>query len=135
MERAELSDREAFAAVLRADALGFQPGHDGEIRVDDPPSGVAPTIAIRRERLDPPGAATVLVTIDAAQAGWLGLSIVATEYAADGTRIEPRVLLTPVLKSSTGEFFVETYVGRLLAAGEYTQYFWTFAGLQLGSDG
>jgi hypothetical protein len=125
----------AFAAVLRADGRGFQAGPDGDVLVSDDAPGAAPTLAIRRERQDPPGAVTVLVTIDVGQSAWLAVSIVATEYAADGAPMEPRLLVTPVLKSSTGEFFVETHVGRLLAAGEYTQYFWTLAGAHLGSDG
>jgi hypothetical protein len=130
MERAGLSDREAFAAVLNADALGFAAADDGNVRVSDSAQG--PALVIRRERQDPPpGAITVTVTIDAGQAAWLACSVVAVEYAANGEPMEPRNLLTPIMKSSTGEFFVETHVGRLVAAGEYTQYFWTLAGAQL----
>jgi len=132
MERAEPSDREAFAAVLHADALGFEVGDDGDITISDPAYGPAPTLAIHRARQDPPRAITVVVAIDAGQAGWLACSVVATEYGADGAPLAPRTQVTPIMKSSDGEFFVETHVGRLVAAGEYTQYFWTLAGAQLG---
>jgi hypothetical protein len=135
MERAAPSDREAFAAALHGDGLSFLAGHDGDIQVSDPSHGPAPALALRRERQDPAGAVTLLVSIDAGQTAWLALSVVATEYAADGTLMEPRTLVTPVMKSSTGEFFVQTHVGRLLAAGEYTRYFWTLAGAHLGLDG
>ena len=134
LDRAKPSDREAFAAALNADRLGFQPTDDGKVEVGDPVYGSAPTLAIRRTRQDPPGAVTVLVAIDAGQTGWLALSVVATEYGADGKPMEPRALVLPIMKAPTGEFLVETHVGRLVAAGEYTEYFWTVAGAHLGLD-
>ena len=135
MERAVPSDGEAFVAVLMVDGRAFHARTGGDVRIGDPAFGPAPSLAIHREREDPSGAATVVVGIDVGQSVWLALSVVTTEYAADGTALEPRTLVTAVLKSSSGEFFVETYVGRLLAAGEYTEYFWTLAGAQLGLDG
>ena len=134
IDRAAPSDRDEFAAVLNADALGFQADRDGVIQIDDPAYGPPPTLAIRRERHDPPGSVTVLVTVDARETAELALSIVATEFAADGSPMEPRPLVTPVMKSSTGEFFVQTHVGRLVASGEFTHYFWTVAGAHLGLD-
>jgi len=132
IERAGPSDREAFAAALNADALGFEGGDDGDVAVGEAAYGPPPTIAIRRRREDPTRSILVVVTIDPGQTGWLACSVVATEYAADGKPTASRTLLTPIMKSSTGEFLVETHVGRLVGAGEYTQYFWTLAGAQLG---
>ena len=76
----------------------------------------------------------VLAAVDAAQTEWLALSVTATEYAANGDAMAPLALVVPVMKSSTGEFFVQTHVGRLVGAGEYTDYFWTVAGAHLGLD-
>lgn len=53
MERADPSDREAFAAVLSGDGLSFRAGRNGNVQVSHAVHGPAPTLAVRRERQDP----------------------------------------------------------------------------------
>ena len=133
MERAKRSDREAFAAALTADGFTFKAEHVDEVSVSDPAHGPVPNIYLRRERTGLlPATIGILVTIDAEQFDWLAVSIQIAYSASQPDA--PNVRFTPVFKSSAGEFFVETHVGRLVAAGEFTRYFWTVAGSYLELD-
>ena len=134
MERAQISDRTAFEPVFIADGSAFQGPQGGEVTVNDPLHGPAPSLFICRRRAEPTGdRVTVLVRIGSDRPGLLALSVTETDYSSDGTESQSQVRLAPVFRSPDG-FHVETHVGRLVGEGEFTTYFWTLAGYRLGVD-
>jgi hypothetical protein len=134
MERARTSEWSAFEAAFTADGSAFQ-GHDGQVIVNDPEHAPAPSIVIRRRRPDTNGeSVSVLITIASDRPGLLAVSVTETDYSSEGTARQSQVHLAPVFRSPNGGFHIETHVGRLVAEGEFTTYFWTLAGYRLGVD-
>ena len=131
MERARTSDHEAFTAALVADARAFARGHDGQVSVADGTAGSAPAVTIARATAgSSPSTFTIRLSVGEDPEGRLALSVDEREHL-HGTAPATTSRFVPVLRDAAGAFYLLTHVGRIVAAGEFSEYFWTVAAARL----